>query len=518
MLTPNGLPANKIEKLMLLALWANTLKEEWEQNNQEPTKKLIFAGLGKPTYPINAHTVASYLSYWQQMDEASQLELLNSTNMQGNSAIDYGDPRGDTIPRKLMAASMSAWYDSEIKPEHILFTVGGIGALKVIFETFNMHYADTPGYRVITPFPYYSVYATNPMHRLHPIHVMQESGYKLTAHALDASIKEAYALAETDGGWPKAVLICNPSNPLGSVIDEVELRKIVEVLRAYPELHLIFDEAYAEMSYVDMPSFIQIAPDLKERVVILRSATKALSAAGERMAVLMAFDPWLMHEMLNKNISYFVHAPRSAQIAYAQTMANFDSAEKQRLAVYYQKKVDYVIHRLHAMGAAMPDPLYHVDATFYALADFSDLFGLELPVEALRVFQKTGRVTTDEELAYYLLFKDELMIAPLSYFGLAQNHGFMRITCSGSAQELQELMDRLEQRLFAARKKKQVALLEEVVEQVACIKDINEPLYTTLIDEIIYIKLEQDNCLTLKAKIHLLQAIKIELHSKTLAI
>lgn len=513
MLTPNGLPANKLEKVMLLALWANTLKEEATDSNPAITKKLIFAGLGKPTYPINSKTVASYLSYWQKINDSL------SANDEGlNSAIDYGDPRGDLEPRTSMAVSMSAWYESEINPEHILFTVGGIGALRVIFETFNTLYADTPGYRIITPFPYYSAYSNNPMHRLHPIHVMNEQGYRLTARALAESIQEAYALAKNDNGLPKAVLICNPSNPLGTIIDEIELKKIADVLRDYPDLYIIFDEAYIEMSYAPTPSFLKIAPDLKERILILRSATKALSAAGERMALLMVFESFLMNELLNKNISYFVHAPRSAQIAYAYTMAHFDEAEKKRLASYYQSKVDYVLRRLHAMGAAMPDPLYHVEATFYALANLSDLFGLELPNDALRALQKAGPVSTDEELAYYLLFTDRIMVAPLSYFGLARNSGLVRITCSGNEGELCELMDRIEQRLFAARKSKQVALEELVLRQLERIKTIDKPLYTVLNREISYLQSERDNCLTLKAKIHLLKAIQFELYSKTLTI
>lgn len=33
---------------------------------------MIFAGLGKPTYPINSHTIASYLSYWKKLDDLTK--------------------------------------------------------------------------------------------------------------------------------------------------------------------------------------------------------------------------------------------------------------------------------------------------------------------------------------------------------------------------------------------------------------------------------------------------------------
>ncbi|CEG56167.1 pyridoxal phosphate-dependent aminotransferase [Legionella fallonii] len=500
MLTPNGQTANKIEKVMLLALWANALKEEKELQDPVTTKKLIAAGMGKPTYPINAQTITSYLSYWQKLKDLRQQERLNPEEMQESTAIDYGDPRGDKIPRTMMAESMSAWYESEIGPEHILFTVGGIGALRTLFETFNTHYEEIPGYRIITPFPHYSAYANNPLHRLHPVDVMKEPGYKLTAEALEKAIEEAYLLAETDQGWPKAILICNPSNPLGTIIDEAELQKIANVLRCYPELHLIFDEAYTEMAYKEMPSFLKIAPDLKHRTIIMRSATKALSAAGERMAVLLVFDSILMNELLNKNISYFIHAPRSAQIAYAQTMKHFNAEEKAKLADFYKKKVDYVIHRLQTMGAAMPDSQYEVEATFYALADFSDLFDLELPREAQRALQKTGRVSTGEELSYYLLFKDAVMIAPLSYFGLAKDCGFMRITCSATEDELKDLMDRLELRLSIARTNKKLALMEQIQQKLPELQKKDPFIFTALNKKIMHYTQGADNCLTLKTK------------------
>lgn len=451
MLTPNEQPANKLEKVMLLSLWANTIKEEKESLSQN--KKFIFAGLGKPTYPINHHTIRSYLSYWQRLDRLSTRWHQHQEEMEENSAIDYGDPRGDLKPRAIMAKAMSKWYGTDIDAKHILFTVGGIGALRVIFETFNTHFDDVPGYRIITPFPHYSAYANNPKHQLYPIDVMQEPGYKLTAAALQKSLQEAYDLARTDGGFPKAILICNPSNPLGNIIDTHELYKIAEVCRQYPELYLIFDEAYAEMSFIEMTSFLQAAPDLKNRTIILRSATKALSAAGERMAILLTFDDQLMNELLNKNISYFVHAPRSAQIAYSETMAHFDVDAHQALINFYRRKVEYVVDRLTKMGASMPDPNYKVEATFYVLADLSEIFGMDLPVEAARVLQRSGKVGTGEELAYYLLFKESLMIAPLSYFGFPEDSGVMRITCSGSDHELKEMMDRLEHVLMQARQR-----------------------------------------------------------------
>ncbi len=144
-------------------------------------------------------------------------------------------------------------------------------------------------------------------------------------------------------------------------------------MRRHPELHIIFDEAYTEMSYVEMPSLLAVAPDLKSRIIILRSATKAWSAAGERLAIILGFDDELMNELLAENINMTGHASRSGQRAYAETMAYFDKKEHESRLAFYKEKVMYVSERLKGMGAAMPDAAYKIEGTFYVLADLSDL-------------------------------------------------------------------------------------------------------------------------------------------------
>jgi aspartate/methionine/tyrosine aminotransferase len=500
MLTPTGHSAESIEKVMLLSIWARALKNQQVKRQDKSTQKsLICAGFGKPTYPIHSQTIQSNLEYWKNMEKQTTLWHADPECIVEDIAVDYGDPQGDSRSRNLMAGAMSKWYHSDIQATNVLFTVGGIGALHLIFETFNDIYKDLPFYRVITPFPYYSGYSNNKHHKLHPIDVMNEPGYQLTAKYLEASIKDAYRLSDKDGGSPTAVLICNPSNPLGTVINHSETIKIAQVLREYPELHIIFDEAYAEMSYVPIPSFLDIAPDLKDRVIIMRSATKGLSAAGERMAIVLAFNSSLMNELLNKNIQHCVHAPRSSQMAYAETMAQFNEKERHQLAVFYKKKIDYVLKRLSEMDAEMPDKDYTVAGTFYALGDFSDLLGLELPKDTALALGKSGIVKTGEDLAYYLLFHDAVMVAPLSYFGLSKDCGYIRITCSAKECELEELMDRLEYRLFEARQAKKMHILDKLTQLLPELKNNNLEAHASLKHQIAHYSNMQDNCAALKS-------------------
>tara|TARA_Y100000588_G_C14242720_1_gene920091 strand:+ start:811 stop:2418 length:1608 start_codon:yes stop_codon:yes gene_type:complete len=461
MLTPFGQHADNIEKVMLLSMWANHLGEAKNQCT-DLSQQFIYAGLGKPTYPINTHTIKAYQAYWENMKSVAENWHLDPENAGDDCAINYGSPFGEQKAKSIMAKAMSRWYASEVSPQNVLFTVGGIGGLRIIFDVLNSFYAGCGKYRVITPFPHYSAYSNNPSHQLHPIDVMSEEGYQVSAKALESSIQSAYAASAHDNMPPKAILLCNPSNPLGTIIKKEELLKIAMVMRQHPELHIIFDEAYAEMIFKEMPSFINLAPDLKERTIILRSATKALSAAGERMAVIIAFDDYFISELVNQKITSYIHAPLSAQMAYAETMMHFKDHDRQAMSGFYKQKVDYVLQRIKNMGAEMPCASYQVDATFYALGDFSDMLGLDMPIEAEAALETCTTAQTGEDLAYLLLFKDHLMVAPLSYFGLDKHCGYLRITCSAKPDVLKEMMDRIEKRLIQGRNIKKQKLLDKI--------------------------------------------------------
>lgn len=473
MLTPEGLSANKMDKIMLLGIWAKFLAKEHKKESSK-NNAMIYAGMGKPTYPLHPYTGKFLADYWSKHP---------------GDAINYGDPQGDVEARDTMSKAMSHWYKLKIKAGDILFTVGGAGALHSIFSALKSYYADTPNFRVITPFPYYTLYAENDL-RLHPIHVMNQPGYRLTAESIVDSIQSAHVLAKTDGGYPLALLLCDPNNPLGTLLGVKELKKIAQVLRGYPKLTIILDEAYAEMVLdgTQHVSLLSVAPDLKNRIIIMRSATKGLSAAGERMAVTITFNKELMTLILENSIRNYGHAPRSLQMAYAKTMEHFSESQRIKINNFYRQKVEYVNKKLTEIGALMPDPSYHVKSTFYILADFHELLGEQLPKESLMALEKYGAISSDEDIAYALLFNEAVMVAPGSYYGMEKNKGYIRITCSAHMDELHLLMDRLESRLRQARLNQQKCFKQTINEQLTALQKINKHdahefsvLYATII-------------------------------------
>ncbi len=468
MLTPEGLDAGDMDRIMLLSMWSRHLDTE------KLKQKLIYAGMGKPTFRINPYIVQAYLAYWNHIQKRLE-DLINKTTDE-HIAIDYGDPRGEELALQDMANAMTQWYSTEISPKDLLFTVGGAGALKIIFDTFNESGTHSPQYRVITPFPYYTLYSDE-HHLLHPIDVMNEPGYRLSLTGLRKSIEDAKKAAQADGIPPRLLLLCNPNNPLGTVLTLQELDDVAAVLRENPDLNLVIDEAYAEMVWLNEKpvSILELAPDIKDRVTILRSATKAFSTAGERMALLMNFAPERMTKYRTKNISMIGHAPRSAQMAYASAMMHFSETESNELRDFYEPKLRFVQQKLRELNALMPDPEYRIDGTFYAMADLSDLMGMDIPIEAEAALGHGGTVKTCEELVYSLLFKESIMLAPSQYFGLAPNQAFCRITCSGTEEDLNTLVDRLSQCLLTERLNKKKNFLFAIEDELTRL-EVSHPL------------------------------------------
>jgi len=459
MLKPTGAPVGNMDRVMLLNLWARQLDRELAQ------PAMIFAGMGKPSYLLNEDIAIAAARYWQQyvttvlqvkQSMAEQvlhvsLEQRCDKVAQASTAIDYGNPAGEYETRFVMAQAFSQWYETAIDPDDIIFTIGGAGSLRMLFRFVN---SKLPGGRIITPFPYYSNYY-NPDHHnnLHCIDVLQEPGYRLTAQAVKRSIDEVNILAEVDKKGISAFLFCDPNNPLGSVVGADEWGKIAAVLETTAsDIPIIIDEAYAEMVFdAKHISLLTVAPQLKKRLIILRSATKGFSASGERMAVMVCSDPVWRDALLNEAVLSYVHLPKSLQYAYSQAMIHFTDEKRQALSNYYRLQVEFVQENLKELGIQLPDLGYKVEGTFYVLADLSALLGAPVAHDAARALGKVGVITTDEELCYTLLFEDRIMIAPLSYFGIDSHKGWVRITCCAGISGLSELMERIKSRLQKKR-------------------------------------------------------------------
>src|SRR5208282_3448867 len=163
------------------------------------------------------------------------------------------------------------------KPENVCVSVGAKHAL------FNLALAlYEPGDEIVIPKPYWVSYpeqvrivgATPVL-----VDTREDQGWKLSPESLERAITPR----------TKAVILCSPSNPTGAAYTEEETRALVDVLRKH-DCWLIVDEIYAELVYEGFRfvSAAKIAPDLRDRLVVVDGVSKTFAMTGWRIGWALA--------------------------------------------------------------------------------------------------------------------------------------------------------------------------------------------------------------------------------------
>lgn len=181
-------------------------------------------------------------------------------------------PSGGTAA---FVASMRAYYARigiELDASQLLATTGGSEAL-----IFAMLAVTDPGDEVITAEPFYTNYnafAEMAGARLVPITTSGDNGFHLPA-------RDAWEAAITPR--TRAILLCNPNNPTGTVYTREELTEIAEICRDRG-LFLISDEVYREFVYDGRRAVSALSLDgMADRVIVADSLSKRYSACGIRL-------------------------------------------------------------------------------------------------------------------------------------------------------------------------------------------------------------------------------------------
>jgi len=431
MFTPTGVLARNIDPIMLMNLWGEHLSSTGQI--------VIKAGIGAPSFPLHPRITRIANDYW------------NEIAINGNQAIGYEHPQGKKHYRSMAAEALSVWYGCDILTDHVFFTAGGASSIRIVYEAMTTLHGP---HRIIMTKPYYTLYA-NTTHPIQYIHLMQNSGYQLTAESLEQGILDAMHASETDGLLPRVLVLCEPNNPMGTTLSQAMLLDIKAVLERYPDLTILLDEAYVEMlENPRMHSLYALAdPALRARIILFRSGTKGLSLAGERMALLVTSEPHIKMAILSKLIEYLGHASLSSQYMYAHLLQCLiqDPTYLREMSQYYARKLQFSCDKLSDIGASLPDNTYQPYGTFYVCCDLSPLLGLPISSKATQALGKTGTIASDEDIAYTLLFEDGIMIAPLSYYGVFKSQGYCRITCGESELMLAHFLDVIGERLEKAR-------------------------------------------------------------------
>ncbi|HBG39816.1 MAG TPA: aspartate aminotransferase [Porphyromonadaceae bacterium] len=137
------------------------------------------------------------------------------------------------------------------------------------------------GEEVIIPAPYWVSYPE--MVKLaegKPVFVKSgiENDFKITPEQLRQAITSK----------TKALILCSPSNPTGSVYSKEELQAFAEIVKTHPQLYVISDEIYEHINYVGRHESIAQFEDIRERVIVVNGVSKGYAMTGWRIGWIAA--------------------------------------------------------------------------------------------------------------------------------------------------------------------------------------------------------------------------------------
>ncbi|GAB6009738.1 pyridoxal phosphate-dependent aminotransferase [Dysgonomonas reticulitermitis] len=126
-----------------------------------------------------------------------------------------------------------------------------------------------------------------------------EQDFKINAAQLEAAITPK----------TRAIILCAPSNPTGSVYSKTELEALANVLAKYPNIIIIADEIYEHINYVGKHESIAQFENIRDRVVIINGVSKAYAMTGWRLGW-MAAPQWIA-SACNKLQGQYTSGPSS---------------------------------------------------------------------------------------------------------------------------------------------------------------------------------------------------------------
>ena len=260
--------------------------------------------------------------------------------------------------RKAISAKLKNENNLDYKPEQIVVSGGAKQSIcNVILSIIG------PGDEVILPAPYWVSYAE--MVKLAEgvnviVHAGIEQDFKITPAQLEAAITPK----------SKAIVLCSPSNPTGSVYSREELKGLADVLAKYPNIIIISDEIYEHINYIGGHESIAQFDNVRDRVVIVNGVSKGYAMTGWRIGFIAA--PQSISGACNKLQSQYTSGPCAIAQKAAEAAYTGDQSCVADMCAAFQRRRDLMVklaREIQGFKVNVPE------GAFYIFPECSYYFG-----------------------------------------------------------------------------------------------------------------------------------------------
>ena len=260
--------------------------------------------------------------------------------------------------RRALAEKQSRLMGFSIDPEtEIVVTCGSTEAMMAAMMTVT-----NPGDKVIIFSPFYENYGADTiLSGAEPIYVpLTPPAFTFDPEVLEDAFRQK----------PKALVLCNPSNPCGRVFTREELETIACLAKKY-DTYVITDEVYEHIVYAPHRHiYFASLPGMRERTLSCSSLSKTYSITGWRLGYIIA-PPEIIDRA--KKVHDFLTVGAAAPLQEAVIPGlKFGQEYYDDLLAKYTRKKELFLRGLDDLGIVHNDP----EGAYYVMLDISE-FGYE---------------------------------------------------------------------------------------------------------------------------------------------
>ena len=298
-------------------------------------------------------------------------------------------------------------------------TVGG-GAKSIIFNA--MMATLSPGDEVIIPAPYWSSY---------PDIVAMADG---TPVIVDCPQSQRFLISPDQleqAITPRSrwLVLNSPSNPTGGVYDADHLDALAQVLRRHPHVAILSDDIYEHLMFDGnrFTSILNVAPDLKDRTLLINGVSKAFAMTGWRLGYAAGPASIIgpMNTVQGQSLTHACSISQAAAIAALNGPADLFVTRAQSFEVRRNIVVS-ALNEIVGLNCISPE------GAFYVYPDCSGIIGKTTPQGQI--------ISSDSAFCTYLLEQYFVSAVPGAAFGLSPH---VRISTAASEEDLIEACARI---------------------------------------------------------------------------
>lgn len=271
--------------------------------------------------------------------------------------------------REALAAKQTRFMGHPVDPNReIVVTCGSTEAMMSAMMTVT-----NPGDKVVIFSPFYENYGADTiLSGAEPVYVpLHPPEFNFDPAELEQAFQQ----------HPKALILCNPSNPCGKVFTKEELLFIADLAQKY-DTYVITDEVYEHIVYAPHKHiYFASLPGMWERTISCSSLSKTYSITGWRLGYTIA--PEEITERIKK-VHDFLTVGAAAPLQEAVIPGlNFEQDYYDKLQATYTHKRDLFLKGLKDVGLEFSEP----QGAYYVLMDITP-FGYDNDLEFCQVLAK----------------------------------------------------------------------------------------------------------------------------------